>query len=177
MRLAGILLVGVFVCLALPAAGEDMMPEGWSRSATGYTHDESGISCPATIGSYSLLRLEGPAAPTTLGTCVYSGGALRIGQVRVRKFVDGVGETPLAIQNDRGLMGLVPMGGASAGTRPVAAYRAGPGPVIDGTETSQFVLTSVRKGLMMDCIAQNRRDQAEGEFALNHFLTDCSADR
>ncbi|HEY1711072.1 MAG TPA: hypothetical protein VGG10_22595 [Rhizomicrobium sp.] len=149
-------------------------PDGWTRAADGtYAHSESGVICPAAFGPYKFARLDGPSAPTTLGVCVYSGGDVRVGEIRVRKFVDGVGETPLAIQNDRGLMGVAPVGNVPAGSKPVAAMRGGPGPTIDGTATAQLVITSVMGGLMVDCISQTKQDKDEQDYGFSNFVKAC----
>lgn len=147
------------------------LPDGWaSNSDGGYVHHDSGVACVKAIGTYTLTRLDGAAPPGTLGVCVYSGGDVRVGEIRVRKFVDGQGDTPLAIQNDRGLMGLVP---SQAGTKPVATYRVGPGPQIDGAETVQVVMTFALKGLLIDCISQTKRDSAEVQGGFGTFITPC----
>ena len=173
----GAILLALLLGLSLPAFAADPapLPDGWSRGDDGtYTHDKSGVVCPPAKGPYTFVRLDGPSDPGILGVCNYSGGPARIGKIRVRSFIDGVGETPLAIQNDRGLMGMIPVQGVPAGGRPVAAYRGGPGPVIDGVQTTQFVLTSVSNGLMVDCITQSGVDAAERDFALNNFLKGCT---
>jgi hypothetical protein len=150
-------------------------PDGWTLNGDGvYSHSQSGVVCAKTVGTYNFVRLDGPSEPNILGVCVYSGGDLRIGEIRVRKFIDGVGETPLAIQNDRSLMGLVPMTGAPPGAKPLGAQRIGPGPMIDGNETRQSVVTTVRGGLLMDCISLTRTDLGEMQDAFKNFETACS---
>ena len=156
------------------APSQAPVPEGWTLSSDGsYSNPQSGIYCPKAMGSYALARLDGPAEPNRIGTCVYSAGEIRIGEIRVRKFVDGVGETPLAISNDRALMGggggpNVPPGGKLA-----AAYRVGPGPEINGTQTQQIVITSVHGGLLVDCIAQMKPDKAERDYSFDNFIKGC----
>ena len=172
----GAILLALTLGLSLPALAADppAAPDGWSRADDGtYTHDKSGVVCPPAMGAYTFVRLDGPTDSGILGVCVYSGGPVRVGKIRVRTFIDGVGETPMAIQNDRGLMGLVPIQGMPAGGKPVGAFRGGPGPIIDGTETAQLVMTDVKNGLMVDCISQTGRDQAERDFGFNNFLKGC----
>lgn len=152
------------------------LPDGWtSNSDGGYAHHDSGVTCAKTIGTYALTRLDGAAPPGTLGVCVYSGGDVRVGEIRVRKFVDGQGDTPLAIQNDRGLMGLVPIQGLPPGARPLGAERMGPGPTIDGSSTVQSVLTSAHNGLLVDYISQTKQDKAEMQYGFENFLKACMA--
>jgi hypothetical protein len=175
MRAAACLALLLAVSLPARAADPAPVPDGWTRADDGtYTHVQSGVVCRPASGPYTLVRLEGPSEPGILGVCIYSGGPLRIGKIRVRTFIDGVGETPLAIQNDRTLMGMAPAQGAPAGGKLVAAFRGGPGPVIDGARTAQFVLTSTVKGLMVDCISQTGEDKAERDFGSDNFLHACS---
>ena len=151
------------------------LPDGWAmHDDSSYVHAQSGVVCSKTIGTYNFVRLEGPSDPGILGMCVYSGGDVRVGEVRVRKFIDGVGDTPLAIQNDRELMGLVPMAGAPAGAKIVAGQRMGPGPVIDGTPTSQSVVTNLRNELLVDCISQTKRDTGTVLGAFKDFVSACA---
>jgi len=163
------------VCAA-DAVPATPLPEGWTQASDGtYTHTESKIACPKTVGTYEFVRLDGPSAPNLLGVCIYSGGAVRVGEIRVRKFIDGVGETPLAIQNDRSLMGAGPSD-APAGSKLVSAMRLGPGPEIDGNATSQYVMTSVVGGLLKDCISQTKRDKGEFDDANAKFTHACMFD-
>jgi hypothetical protein len=170
-------LTAAFVVAASSApslAGD--VPAGWIHGADGsFAQSESGVVCAATTDTFQFVRLDGAAGPNVLGTCVYSGGDVRVGEIRVRKFVDGVGETPLAIQNDRGLMGVTPMEGLPPGARPVGAQRMGPGPEIDGNPTMQSVLTSVHGGLFVDCIVQVKRDKAEMDYGFANFEKACMA--
>lgn len=171
----GICLTAAFAIAAscAPSLADDV-PAGWTHGADGsFTHSESGVVCAVTTGTFQFVRLDGAADPNILGTCVYSGGDVRVGEIRVRKFIDGVGETPLAIQNDRGLMGLIPILGVPPGAKPVGAARAGPGPEIDGNPTAQSVLTSVRGGLLVDCIVQVKQDKAEMDYGFANFQKAC----
>src|SRR4051812_33747581 len=116
-----------FLAVPCVAYADDagVTPVGWVKSSDGsFTHTERGFVCKAAINAYTLQRVDGPADPNILGTCVYSGGVDRIGLIRVRKFIDGVGDTPLAVQNDRRLMGLAPANGVPAGAKLVEAYRS-----------------------------------------------------
>ncbi|HJW40420.1 MAG TPA: hypothetical protein VJ476_04225 [Rhizomicrobium sp.] len=155
MRAAGIVVACLFA-VAASAADLPALPDGWARAADGtYSHTGSGTNCLSTYGDLTFVRLDGPAAPGTLGVCVYAAGDTKAGQIRIRKFVDGAGDTPLAVQNDRSLMGLTPMAGAPAGSRMVAADRVGPGPAINGAPSRQTVITTLRNGLLVDCIVQD----------------------
>lgn len=170
------LAAALFAASAAPAASDPPAPpEGWTLSDATYTHTESGVTCPKTMGTYAFVRLDGPAEPNVLGVCIYSGGPVRVGQVRVRKYIDGAGETPLAIQNDRNLMSDHPSG-LPEGAKLMGAQRMGPGPRIDGNDTTQTVLTSVHKGLLVDCISQTRRDGAEANAGFEGFLSKCMSD-
>jgi hypothetical protein len=103
-------------------------PDGWIAQADGsYAHPQSGVVCAKAIGTYNFVRLDGPSDAGILGVCIYSGGDVRVGEIRVRKFIDGVGDTPLAVRNDRGLMGLVPLEGAPPGARIVGGHAHGAG--------------------------------------------------
>jgi hypothetical protein len=155
---------------APPAA----LPDGWTLDSNGsYAQSQSGVICAKTVGSYNFVRLDGASDPNILGVCVYSGGDVRVGEIRIRKFADGVGETPLAIQNDRVLMGKAPTG-APAGAVIKFAERMGPGPEIDGQQTSQAVITSLRGGLLVDCISLTKRDKDEAMAALKNFGHVCA---
>jgi len=161
--------------VAAGAADTPATPDGWSRATDGtVTHTASGVTCPPAMGAYAFVQLDGPSEPGILGVCQYSGGVLRIGKIRVRKFIDGVGETPLAITNDRTLMGLIPAQGVPPGGKLVEAFRGGPGPVIDGTQTAQFVITMRVGNLMIDCISQTGEDKAERDFGFENFLKGCT---
>jgi hypothetical protein len=156
------------------AAPGNSPPNGWSAGADGtYTQVESGVRCPKTVGTYTFVRLDGPSDPNILGVCNYTGGEVRVGEIRVRKFIDGVGETPLAIQNDRGLMGAAPLANAPPGAKPVMVYRVGPGPTVNGNATSQVVLTFVNGGLLVDCISLTKRDGSENMYGMTNFSTPC----
>jgi hypothetical protein len=162
--------------VSLPAqAAAAPVPDGWTRADDGtYAHTQSGVICHPAKGPYTLVQVDGASDPGILGVCQYSAGPLRIGKIRVRTFIDGAGETPLAIQNDRTLMGVIPAQGVPPGGRLVEAFRAGPGPAIDGTPTAQVVITSVVNGAMVDCISQTAQDKAERDFGFSNFLQGCS---
>jgi hypothetical protein len=174
------LFAGVVVALAtatVAAAAEPapVLPSGWTQDAGGtYHHPDSRTLCHPALGSYTLTRLDGPSEPGILGVCVYTGGTLRIGLIRVRKFIDGVGETPLTIQNDRTLMGLIPAQGVPPGGKLVESFRGGPGPIIEGTQTAQYVITQHAGDLLVDCISQTGEDKAERDFGFANFLQGCS---
>jgi hypothetical protein len=156
------------------AADAPSAPGGWTRADDGtYTHTQSGATCPPAVGPYNLIQVDGPSEPGILGVCQYSAGPLRIGKIRVRTFIDGVGETPLAIQNDRSLMGVTPAQGVPPTGKLISSFRVGPGPVIDGTPTAQVVITSAINGLLVDCISQTAQDKAERDFGFSNFVQGC----
>lgn len=153
----------IILAFTARSALADDVPAGWARAADGtYTHVASGIACPAEIKGYRFKRLDGPVAPNMEGVCTYENGNGETGLVRVRRYVEGVGETPLAIQNDYGLMHP----NTSNGGKMVGAFRGGPGPVVDGVQTYQIVLTNVAKGFLIDCIARHaEKSQPPTDFA------------
>jgi hypothetical protein len=154
------------VCVALLAshafALANDLPPGWTaRDTTLIVHDQSGAKCPAEIAAAKLTKIESKGAPD-LGICYYAGDNDREGLVRVRQYVRGIGETPLAIQNDRMLM--VPPPGAPD---IVSTQRVGPGPERRGAPTQQSVITMKKGGLLVDCVSrQLAGDQGKFDFAL-----------
>jgi hypothetical protein len=161
-------LIAILVCVAT-VAGADVLPDGWQATPDGgYAHAASGITCTKQMGTFALASLEGPQAPSIVGTCIYSGGEVRIGKLRVRNYVEGVGETPLAIQNDEALMHPERQ---PEGQKPVMTYRAGPGPEVGGVRTQQMVLTFVSRGFLVDCIVQTRPD--DFDYVQKGFLDVC----
>ena len=152
MRAFIIAVVSLFACAAsaAPVAPGDV-PERWTKDSDGtYTHTASAIRCPSQIAGYAFQSLSGPADPNFEGVCTYTKGG-ETGLLRVRRYVEGVGETPLAIKNDNGLMHP----DMTNGGKIAAAYRGGPGPVVDGVQTLQFVLTFRAKDYLVDCIARH----------------------
>jgi hypothetical protein len=124
---------------------------GWTQGADGtYAHIASGMRCPSEIAHYAFQSFSGPADPNFEGVCTYAKGS-ESGLLRVRRYVAGAGETPLAVRNDDGLMHA----DMSNGGKIMAAFRGGPGPVVDGVQTYQFVLTFALKGYLVDCIARH----------------------
>jgi hypothetical protein len=169
MRLRQAIFVGVVASVVAPFADADTLPEGWQETLDGgYAHAASGITCAKQIGTFGLTSLEGHAAPNVLGTCIYSGGELRIGKLRVRRYVEGAGETPLAIRNDEVLMHPERQ---PADQRAVFAERAGPGPGVAGTRTQQLVMTFVSHGFLVDCIVQGKHD--DFDYLQKGFLDIC----
>jgi hypothetical protein len=130
----------------------------WDKAGDGsYTHKPSGAICAASVEGFALQGLQMPATEGSLGTCEYQDGTGRRGEIRVRRYLPGVGETPLAIQNDKTLME-----GAAAGDpnqQPVGAFRVGPGPEIEGAPSQRDVVTVKRNGLLIDCAAWEKRSQ------------------
>jgi hypothetical protein len=140
------------VLVASQPVRSDDNPPGWTRAANGaYTHVASGMTCPLEVKGYRFKALDGPSAPNIEGACTYDNGSGEAGLIRVRRYAEGVGETPLAIQNDYGLMHP----NMSNGGKMMGAFRGGPGPVIGGVQTYQIVLTNVVKGFLVDCIARH----------------------
>jgi hypothetical protein len=172
----GVLVAALTAALAgFANADTPALPDGWSTNADGsYVHAQSAVVCAKTVGTYTFVRLDGPAEPNILGTCVYSGGDIRVGKIRVRTFVDGVGETPLAIQNDRLLMGRIQYSDVPAGYTPKFGERMGPGPEIEGQRTSQTVITIMQGGLLVDCITLTKIDKDEAMNALQNFGHVCA---
>ncbi|MDZ4867732.1 MAG: hypothetical protein SGI91_10445 [Alphaproteobacteria bacterium] len=84
----------------------------------------------------------------------------------MRQYVPGLGDTPLAVQNDKMLME------PQSGRKIVAGQRVGPGPDKNGAPTQQFVLTIARKGLLVDCITRQLKSD-QGKDAMD-FAFACS---
>jgi hypothetical protein len=143
----------------------------WIRASDGsYTHRPSGALCAVEIEGFALKGVRIPETQGSLGTCDYADGAGRVGEIRVRRYMPGVGETPLAIQGDETLMKGTVSGDPSQEL--VSTSRVGPGPEIDGAPTQRNVITVKRNGLLIDCAAWEKQTQfAEGslilEFAIN----------
>jgi hypothetical protein len=143
----------------------------WIKAADGsYMHRPSGAFCATEIEGFVLKGVRFPETQSSLGTCDYADSAGRIGEIRVRRYIAGVGETPSAIQNDEALMkGTVP---GDPNNELVSTIRVGPGPEIDGEPSQQDVITVKQNGLLIDCAAWEKQTQfAEGspivEFAIN----------
>ena len=150
--------LAVAFAVAAWSARADDVPAGWSRAADGtYTHVESGVVCPVDVKGYSLRQVEGPSDPGFLGICSYQNADGVAGLIRIRRYIEGVGETPLAIQNDYGLMHPDVQTGNGIG-KMVDAFRGGPGPVVDGVQTRQMVTTTVVRGLLVDCIDRQAKE-------------------
>src|SRR6478672_17082 len=82
-------------------------------------------------------------------------------------------KSPLAIRNDRALMGLGGGPSVPPSGKLVAADRVGPGPEINGAKTSQAVITSVHGGLLVDCVAQGKPEKAELDYGFENFIKTC----
>lgn len=153
--------------LAAAAASHTMpLPPGWGPfGESGLVHGESGAKCPLELASFKRTGIDSRGAPD-LGICSYSGDNGREGLVRVRQYVRGQGDTPLAIQNDEALIEPKP------GTPDVViGFRVGPGPEKNGVPTRQAVLTTANNGLLIDCIGrQIASDSSEVGF---DFAREC----
>ena len=138
-------LAGSAIAQVPPAAA---LPDGWTQTNDGsFSQVQSGVVCAKTLGAYNFVRLDAGASANELGTCIYSGGDVRVGKIRVRRFVDGVGETPLAIQNDRVLMGVEPMAMLRPAQRSSLRTVAVPGP----TSTANRRASSCRPQCVAAC--------------------------
>jgi hypothetical protein len=150
------------------AAAPDAVPAGWLRSDGGtLLHTESNVKCTPTIGEFRFVRLEGASGTNTLGTCLYADGDARQAFVRVRRFVDGVGETQAAIDGDRVLMGTAPPPPSSDGKKP--AYLARKQTTPDGKV--QQTVTFVLRGLLVDCAVVTADTADEIQFGAKNFLS------
>jgi hypothetical protein len=158
------LALAVASMLGAMAARADDLPAGWSaRADATLVHEQSGTTCPPELAGFKRVQIDSKGAPD-LGVCTYAGNPDLEGLIRVRQYVRGAGETPLAIQNDQTLMEPPP-----GSPQIVSAIRSGPGPEGNGAATQQFVITKKRNGLLVDCIGrQPRSDTGKGasDFAL-----------
>ena len=133
---------------------------------------ESGLSCPTTIETYTFQSVDGARRPNILGVCKYTDADGRIGEIRLRRYVSGIGETPLAIRNDEALMGGAPTGGPP-GAKMMGTFRVGPGPRINRQATRQEVQTVVRRGLLVDCV-EIQTDAQAAQNTTGMFTSVCS---
>ncbi|QEX21245.1 hypothetical protein FRZ61_11680 [Hypericibacter adhaerens] len=170
--------VGALLLLALQACASPDGKEGanaaasdWIKASDGsYTHKASGALCPIEVEGFALQGLKMPEAPGSLGTCLYADSAGRRGEIRVRRYIPGVGETPLAIQNDKTLM----EGATSSSDQVITStIRAGPGPEINGERSQRDVITVKRNGLLIDCAAWERVSQFEDGSPIVDFGINC----
>lgn len=127
---------------------EDILPQGWRTEDNTLVHEQSGARCPAEIDGLVRKGITSGGTPD-LGVCAYAGENDREGLIRVRQYVRGQGETPLAIQNDETLM--EPQSGSRI---PTMSMRSGPGPEKNGIASRQMVLTIARNGILIDCIGR-----------------------
>ena len=139
------------------------IPDGWSRNIDGsYKQTESGVLCPKQFQCYMLEGLTGPSpdAPNILGVCRYSDGAGRVGDIRIRRYVEGWGgDNEAMISNDKTLMGqdAPPMLMRHSVDRPSGG--------------SRLTVTVVKNGLLVDCSVW----QAEPTAPRRTFPLYCSA--
>lgn len=160
----GALVVLATLAFAAAASG-DTLPPDWSALEDGMlVHGPSGALCPGEIAGLKRTGVTS-MGPPDLGICAYAGAQEREGLIRVRQYVPGAGETPLAAQNDKMLME------PSSGRKIVAGQRVGPGPDKNGAPTQQFVITVARKGLLIDCVSRQLKSD-QGDDAMN-FALDC----
>lgn len=154
--------------LITAAVANDPLPADWSAQPDGtLVHEPSGATCPLNVSGFPRTKIESKGAPD-LGICPYTSENDREGLIRVRQYVRGAGETPLAIRNDEAL--IEPRPGTP---NVVIAFRVGPGPEKSGAPTSQTVLTSASNGLLIDCVGrQLASDTSEAAF---EFAQKCSS--
>lgn len=130
-------------------AHADDLPSGWSaRADATLLHQQSGATCPLELAGLKRVRIASNGAPD-LGICTYAGEPDLEGLIRVRQYVRGAGETPMAIQNDQMIMEPPP-----GSPKIVSGIRMGPGPTRNGAATQQVVLTITLNGLLIDCIGR-----------------------
>ena len=148
---------------SLSATPQLLLPSGWSSTADGIMHDESGTRCVQELAGFQTLRLSGPVEPNILGTCHYDdpSGAGDIG-LQVRRYLRDVGESRDAILNDRMLM--EPRAGSQV---PGFAARLLPLKTRDGQMGGLVIITKVRNGLLIDCFAEGHSlEEASKKIAL-----------
>jgi hypothetical protein len=167
------LLAGLQGCADSPSAPEPTPTPApsaadWIKASDGsYTHKPSGTLCATTVQGFALKRLDLSAIEGSLGICDYIDSAGRIAEIRVRQYLPGVGETALAIENDRKLME------SSADQKLSSAIRAGPGPAIDGQTSLRDVITVRRNDLLIDCAAWEKMSQSDGTSPIMEFAIGC----
>jgi hypothetical protein len=127
----------------------------------------SGAVCATSVQGFALKGLDLSATEGSLGICNYADGAGRVAQIRVRHYLPGVGETALAIENDKKLME------SSADPKSSSAIRAGPGPAIDGQTSLRDVITVRRNDLLIDCAAWEKMSQSDGTSPIMDFAIGC----
>ncbi len=125
------------------------LPQGWTaRAGDGaFVHTESGVACLPAFGAFTRQKLEGPSSPNILGICIYADAKGRPAGVRVRRYMENVGDSPLAIQNDRNLIS------PPNGQHLVATMRVTPVALDDGTHIQRLTFTVLRNGMLTDCFA------------------------
>jgi hypothetical protein len=167
------LLAGLQGCADSPSAPEPTPAPApsaadWIKAADGsYTHKASGAVCATSVQGFALKGLDLSATDGSLGICNYADGAGRVAQIRVRHYLPGVGETALAIENDKKLME------SSADPKSSSAIRAGPGPAIDGQTSLRDVITVRRNDLLIDCAAWEKMSQSDGTSPIMDFAIGC----
>ena len=125
-----------------------ILPVGWSEAGDVMLHEASGTRCPHDISGFHAMRLSGPVEPNILGTCRYEdpSGWDEAG-MQVRRYMRDVGESRLAIENDRAL--LEPRGGT-----PMMMVRFAPVTNRNGEMGGVVIITKTRNGLLIDCFAE-----------------------
>ena len=130
-----------------PAAVESQ--DGWTSDSAGHAHALSETKCPLESDAFKQVRFSGAAEPNIIGTCLYE-DAMGTGDagITVRRYMQGVGDSPDAIANDRLLMEPNPTRGA-----PLFTVRIDPVMFDDGKRGARMTITKMRGGLLIDCFA------------------------
>jgi hypothetical protein len=133
---------------AATTASAPLLP-GWTKTADGsLSHKESNVTCPAKVAGFSLGGLEKGKDENTLGICSYTASKERTAQIRVRRYVKGAGDTPMAVTNDETLM-------EPGELNIVSAVRVTPMPE---EERAADVVTVTVNRLLIDCIVERPLD-------------------
>jgi hypothetical protein len=148
------LAVAAALAVTISTAAPAQLLPGWTRAPDGsFKHTLSGAVCPLKLDKFSLSGLEKSTDANTLGICAYADNDDHTAEIRIRRYVKGVGETPTAIQNDQGLMEL------GRDHDMVTAFRVTPLPSTDDRELSADVITVALKGHLIDCLVIRLRTE------------------
>jgi hypothetical protein len=164
-----------FLCALLPACTASppaASRSDWTKAADGsYTHRPSGAVCAVEVEGFALQGLQMPAIQGSLGICQYADNDGRLGEIRVRRYIAGVGETPLAVQNDESLM----RGTAANDPTQIitSTIRVGPGPEIGGEPSQRNVITIKENGLLIDCAAWEKKSLSDNWSQVADFAIGC----
>ncbi len=158
------------IALAFTAlvARAETAPRGWVTTPDGPSHEITGITCPAEIGTFRFtgVTVDGDAA--MLGRCHYPGDGIE-SWLRIREYHKGSGESGMAIQNDETLMNPKP-----GEDMPVATFRFTPGTAEDGRTYSDMVITSRVGDLLVDCVGRTYGGDEAASQLSKDFVLACS---